>query len=62
MEKSITSIILKKKQKKTRYRRARQSEIWDSRVVLQHMWDIIGLVPFTVVLRSFGVLSIFSSA
>ena len=54
MEKSKTSIIWKKSD-----RRAKRSEIWDSRVVVQHIWGAFGLVAFKVILRSFRALSIF---
>ena len=54
MEKSKTSITWK-----TSNRRANLSEIWDSRVVVQHIWGTFGLVAFKVILRSFGALSIF---
>ncbi len=54
MEKSKTSIIWK-----TSLRRAKRGEIWDSRVVFQHIWGTFGLVAFKVILRSFGALSIF---
>ncbi len=54
MEKSKTSIIWK-----TSDRRAKRSEIWDSRVVVQYIWGIFGLVAFKVILRSFGALSMF---
>ncbi len=39
--------------------RAKRSEIWDSQVVVIHIWDTFGLVTFKVILRSFGALSIF---
>ncbi len=32
------------------------SEILESRVVLQHTWGTFGLVPFKVILKSFGAL------
>ncbi len=34
-------------------------EIWDSRVVVQHIWGNFGLIAFKVSLGSFGVLAIF---
>ena len=54
MEKSKTSIILK-----TRARRAKRSEIWESRVVIQHIRGTFGLLVFNVILRSFGALANF---
>ncbi len=54
MEESKTSINWK-----TSDRRATWSEIWDLRVVVQHIWGTFGLVAFKVILRSFGALSIF---
>ena len=54
MEKSKTSITLEKSD-----HRAKQSEIWDSRVAIQHIWGTFGLVAFKVILRSFAALLIF---
>ncbi len=54
MEKLETSIIWK-----TSDGRAKQSEIWDSRVAVQQIWGTFGLVAFKVILRSFSALSIF---
>ncbi len=54
MEKSKTSIIWK-----TSDRRAKRSEIWDLRVVVQHIWGTFGLLAFKVILGSFGALAIF---
>ena len=44
MEKSKTSVILK-----TIDRRAKRSEIWDSRVVVQHIWGTFGLLALKVI-------------
>ena len=44
---------------KTKDRRAKLSEIWDLRVVVQHIWGTFGLVVFKVILGSFGALPIF---
>ncbi len=46
MEKSKASVIWK-----TTDRRVKRSEIWDSWVVVQHIWGTFGLVAFTVILR-----------
>ncbi len=40
-------------------RRAKRGEIWDSRVVVQHIMDTFGLFVFNVILRPFGALPIF---
>ena len=55
MEKSKTSIIWKSSDQ-----RAKRSEIWDSRVVVQHtcIQGTFALVAFKVILRSFSALSI----
>ena len=44
---------------KTSDRRAKRNEMWDSRVVVQHIWGTFSLVAFKVILRSFGRLSMF---
>ena len=54
METSKTSVVWK-----TGSRRAKRSEIWGLRVVVQHIRGTFGLVVFKVMLRSFGALSIF---
>ena len=58
---------IKKKKKtqvpgKTSDRRAKLSEIWDSELVVPHIWGILGLVKFKVILRSFSALSIFRNS
>ncbi len=35
-------------------RRAKRSEIWDSGVLVEHIWDTFGPVMFNVSLGSFG--------
>ncbi len=45
--------------KKTNNRRANRSKIWGSLTVVQHIWDTFGLVAFTVILGSYGALTIF---
>ncbi len=40
-------------------RRAKLNEIWDSQVLLQHIWDTFGLVGLKVISSSFGALVIF---
>ncbi len=54
MVKAKTSIICK-----TSDRRTKWIEILDSQVAVQHIWGTFGLVPFNVILRSFGALSSF---
>ena len=54
MEKSKTSNIWK-----TSDRRAKRSELWDSWVVVQHIWGTFSLVAFKVIWGSFGALVIF---
>ncbi len=54
IEKSKTSIF-----PKTSHRGAKQSEIWDSWLMVQHIRGAFGLLTFKVILRSFGELSIF---
>ncbi len=54
MEKTKTSIIWKMS-----YRRAKRSEIWESRVVFQYIQGTFGIVASKVILRSFGALAIF---
>ncbi len=54
MEKSKTSIIWKKSD-----RRAKRSEIWDSWVVVQHIRGTFDTLAFKVILGSFEVLAIF---
>ncbi len=44
---------------KTSDLKAKRSEIWDSRVIVPHMWDTFGLYAFKVILTSFGALVIF---
>ncbi len=41
---------------KTTGRRAKQSEICDLWVVLEHMWDTFDLLQFKVILGSFSAL------
>ncbi len=52
MGKSKTSIIWK-----TSDRRAKQSEIWDSWIVVQHIKDTFGFLAFKIILSSFGALN-----
>ena len=39
-------------------RRVKGSEIWDSGVLVEHIWDNFDLVRVKVVLGSFGALAI----
>ncbi len=43
---------------KMKYGRAKQSEIWDQRTVLQHIRGTFGLLAFKGLLGSFGALAI----
>ena len=54
MDKSKTSFIWK-----TSDRRAKENEIWDSWVLVQHIRGTFGLLAFKFILRSFGALAIF---
>ncbi len=56
LKKPETSIVWK-----TRDRRTKQEEIWDSRVVVQLIWSTFDLevVPFNFILGSFGALGTF---
>ncbi len=39
--------------------RAKWNQIWDSLVVVQHIWGTLALVAFKVIKRSFSALAIF---
>ncbi len=44
---------------KTRYRRGKRNQMWDSRAVVRHIWGTFVFVAFNVILGVIGAIAIF---